>query len=113
MTMPKTRHFLFVLLMLCGFLHSVSYAGDLAAGRAKAEMMCQTCHGMDGQALAPMVAHISGQQEDYIVGQLENYRSGKRHHEQMTIISQSLTDEDIANLATWYSSMKVTIEVPE
>jgi len=90
-----------------------SIAGNLEAGRAKAEMMCQTCHGMDGQALAPMVAHISGQQEDYLAAQLENYRSGKRHHEQMTIISQSLTDEDIANLATWYSSIKVTIETPE
>lgn len=76
-------------------------------------MMCQTCHGIDGQATAPMVAHISGQQEDYLVGQLQDYRSGKRHHEQMTIISQSLTDDDIANLAKWYASIKVTIEMPE
>ncbi len=98
---------------ICGFASSSTTAADIEAGRAKAEMICQTCHGMDGQALAPMVAHISGQQEDYLAGQLENYRSGKRHHEQMTIISQSLTDEDITNLAAWYSSIKVTVEMPE
>ncbi len=109
----KKNSILFVLAVSSCQAFSATHAGELAAGRAKAEMMCQTCHGMDGQALAPMVAHISGQQEDYLIGQLKDYRSGKRHHEQMTIIAQSLTDEDIMNLAKWYSNIRITIEMPD
>lgn len=88
-------------------------AGDLAAGRAKAEMTCQTCHGLDGVATQPMAANLSGQQKLYLIAQLEAYRSGQRRHEQMSIIAGALSDEDIENLAEWYSSIGVTIEMPE
>ena len=88
-------------------------AGDAAAGKAKAQAMCQTCHGMDGIATIPMAANLSGQQEGYLIAQLEAYRAGKRQHEQMSIIASSLSDDDIENLAAWYSRIKVTVEVPD
>jgi cytochrome c553 len=44
--------------------------------------------------------------------QLKNYRSGKRHHEVMSVIAKSLTDAEIANLSAWYSAIKVTVEAP-
>lgn len=87
--------------------------GDAAAGKAKAQAMCQTCHGMDGVATVPMAANLSGQQEDYLIAQLKAYRKGKRQHEQMSIIAGSLSDAEIANLAAWYSQIKVTVEMPE
>lgn len=87
-------------------------AGDLKAGRTKAEMACETCHGVDGQATSAMVAHISGQQKEYLIIQLEAYRSGKRKHEQMSIIAGPLSDDDIENLAEWYSNINVTVEQP-
>ena len=87
-------------------------AGDLMAGKAKAEATCQVCHGLDGRATVPMAANLSGQQKEYIVAQLEAYRAGKRSHEQMSIIAQMLSDDDIENVAEWYSSIKVTIEMP-
>ncbi len=67
---------------------------------------------MDGRATVPMAANLSGQQKEYIVAQLEAYRSGKRHHEQMSIIAKMLNDDDIENVAEWYSSIKITIEMP-
>ena len=88
-------------------------AGDATAGKAKAQAMCQTCHGMDGIATIPMAANLSGQQEGYLIAQLEAYRVGKRQHEQMSIIASSLSDDDIENLAAWYSRIKVTVEVPD
>ena len=88
-------------------------AADLAAGKAKAEAACQVCHGMDGRATQPMVPHISGQQKEYLVAELKAYRSGKRQHEQMSIVVKMLTDEDIDNVSEWYSSIKVSIEMPE
>ena len=75
-------------------------------------MACRTCHGMDGQATTAMTPNLSGQQKDYLVIQMQAYRSGKRHHEQMSIIAGMLSDDDIENLADWYSGIKVTVEMP-
>ncbi len=88
-------------------------AGDLIAGKATAEAKCQVCHGIDGRALVPMAANLSGQQKQYIVAQLEAYRSGRRRHEQMNIVAKMLSDEDVKNVAEWYSSIRITIEMPE
>jgi len=90
-----------------------SATADLAAGKAKALAVCQTCHGMNGQATVPMVANLSGQQEDYLIAQLKDYRSGKRSHVHMSIIAQMLSDEDIENVAKWYSSIELTLKLPE
>lgn len=98
---------------LSGLATPPALAGDLAAGKAKAEAMCRTCHGIDGKATIPMAANLGGQQREYLVAQLKAYRSGKRRHEQMSIVAKMLTDADIDNLAEWYSSIKVTLELPK
>ena len=90
-----------------------AWSSDLTVGRSKVETLCQTCHGMDGIATTTTVPNIAGQQMDYLVIQLEAYRSGKREHPQMTIVSQNLTDEDIENVSHWYASIKFSVEMPE
>lgn len=99
--------------VIMGLSSSPAGAGDIAAGKAKAEQICQTCHGMDGVGTMPMVANLAGQQDIYIIAQLKAYRSGKRQHEQMSIIAGMLKDTEIEDLAAWYSALKVTIEMPE
>ena len=101
-----------VLIATTGSVGNQAFAGDLMAGKAKAEATCQVCHGLDGRAVVPMAANLSGQQKQYIIAQLEAYRSGKRRHEQMNIIAKMLDDDDIENVAEWYSSIKITIEMP-
>jgi len=100
------------LILVSGPVGNQAFAGDLMAGKAKIEAACQVCHGIDGQATAPMAANLSGQLKEYIVAQLEAYRAGKRRHEQMNIIAKMLNDDDIENVAEWYSSIKITIEMP-
>jgi cytochrome c553 len=87
-------------------------AADVAAGRQKAAM-CQTCHGIDGVGKLPDVPHIAGENTEYLVSQLDAFRSGERQHEQMSIIASGLSNEDIADLAAWYSSIQFTVTVPE
>ncbi len=87
-------------------------AGDAAAGREKSTM-CRTCHGVDGVAKIPTAPHIAGESEIYLVSQLKAFRSGQREHEVMSVIAQQLSDDDIANLAAWYSSIQFTVKVPE
>ena len=101
-----------VLIPATGSVGNQAISGELMAGKAKAEAACQVCHGLDGRAVVPMAANLSGQQKQYIIAQLEAYRSGQRRHEQMSIIAKMLNDDDIENVAEWYSSIKITIEMP-
>jgi cytochrome c553 len=87
-------------------------AGDAAAGRAKVRAACQVCHGEDGKALIVGAANLSGQQKEYLVEQLRQFRSGARRSEQMNIIARSLSDADIDNVAEWYSGIGVKVEAP-
>jgi len=89
-----------------------SFADDAAEGRAKADAGCALCHGPNGVATMPGAPNLAGQQAIYLSEQLKNYRSGKRHHEVMSYIAKPLTDAEIAQLAAWYSSIKVSVEAP-
>ncbi len=105
--------FSLALVVLAIFDASNVDAADPIKGKAKAKAVCQTCHGMDGIATTPVAANLSGQQEIYMRIQLERYRAGKREDPQMNIIAQMLSDEDIENVAAYYSGIRVTIEIPE
>jgi cytochrome c553 len=80
--------------------------GDAAAG-AKLNAMCIGCHGIPGyQSSFPevhKVPAISGQNDKYIVAALEAYKKGDRKHPTMRAIAGSLTGQQIADLAAYYS----------
>ncbi len=48
----------------------------------------------------------------YVAAQLRAYRSGARKHEVMAVMAKPLTDDDIANLAAWFASIKVEATAP-
>ena len=86
--------------------------GDPVAGRQKARQ-CSTCHGIDGLARVPIAPHIAGENFTYLQTQLRNYRSGKREHEIMSVVAQTMSDEDIDDVAAWYSSIHISVSLPE
>ena len=88
-------------------------AQDAKAGRVKASSQCAVCHGQDGIAQLPTAANLAGQQEMYLAKALQDFRSGARSNEMMTVVAKGLSDADVANLAAWYSSIKVTVEAPQ
>jgi cytochrome c553 len=87
-------------------------AGDMAAGREKAKV-CAPCHGMDGLSKAMNAANIAGQLELYLIEQLKAYRKGERKNEQMSIVTEGLSDGDIADLAAYYSAIEIKVKVPQ
>lgn len=91
---------------------ALAFAGDAEVGRGMARQ-CAGCHGIDGVAKRPDVPHIAGESDIYLKAQLEAFRSGDRHHEQMSIIAQGLDDEAIGHLIAWYSSIGFTVTVPD
>lgn len=69
--------------------------------------MCEGCHGIEGWRTAyPEVYHVpklGGQHAAYIVQALHEYKNGDRTHPSMRAIAGSLSDEDMENLAAYYS----------
>ncbi len=96
----------------CLALAAPACAADIAAGKKKAGM-CATCHGRDGIAVVPDAPNLAGDSPVYLEAQLKAFKSGERKHEQMSIIAQSLSDDDIANLAAWFSAIQVTATLPK
>lgn len=88
------------------------FAGDIESGRDKAETACALCHGQYGVSKLPNAPNLAGQQAIYLNEQLRNYRSGKRQNEVMNMIAKQLSDSEIAHLAAWFSSIRVTVEAP-
>ena len=82
---------------------------DSQAGRSKAQM-CAACHGPLGVSKMPDTPNLAGQPERYLSEQLKAYRSGKRVHDIMTLIAKPLTDDEIASLAAWFSSLQVEVK---
>lgn len=78
-------------------------AGDAAAGETKAQQ-CASCHGAAGVAISDQFPNLAGQYEDYLRHSLKQYRSGQRNNAIMAAFAVNLTDEDIADLAAWFSS---------
>ena len=94
------------------FLAGAVLAGDLQKGDRdngkKQAGMCRTCHGLDGFAKIPIAPHIGGEPEGYIASQLVAFREGLREHEMMSVVTRSLQDSQIADLAAWYAAHEAT-----
>jgi len=84
--------------------------GDAKAGESK-NAMCIGCHGIKGyQASFPevyKVPMISGQSAKYIASSLNAYKKGERKHPSMRGIAETLSDQDMADLAAYYSTSGV------
>ena len=84
--------------------------GDAKAGETK-NAMCIGCHGIKGyQATFPevyKVPMISGQNPAYLMSALHAYKKGDRKHPTMRGIAEALSDQDIADLAAYYSASGV------
>ncbi len=101
----------FVFVSLVAFVTSSVQAQD-AQGYAKAGekkiAMCIGCHGIVGyQASFPEVYRvpmISGQSAKFISASLQAYKKGERKHPTMRGIAETLTDQDIADVAAYYST---------
>jgi cytochrome c553 len=87
-------------------------AADVAAGRRKA-VQCQTCHGLDGLSKLPEAPHLAGQPERYLVKSLEEYRTGARKNDMMTLVVKDLSDQDIADLAAYYAAIEFSAQPPK
>ncbi len=79
---------------------------------AAAPMSCFGCHGANGIARRQDVPNLAGDNQVYLEAQLEAFRSGERESEVMTPIAQRLSDEELAEVVDWYSSIGLEVSGP-
>ena len=82
--------------------------GDAAAGQAKTAV-CGACHGPDGNSMAPNFPKLAGQGDKYLLKQLHEIKDGKREVLEMTGMLTNLSDQDLADIAAYFSSQKGSV----
>ncbi|MCB1937533.1 MAG: cytochrome c4 [Nitrosomonas sp.] len=80
---------------------------DIAAGA------CAGCHGADGNSIIPNFPSLAGQQEEYLLKQLQEFKAedgepAVRHSDAMTPMVAGLSIENMEELAAFYSSQEAT-----
>ena len=80
------------------------HAGDAAAGKAKATT-CIACHGKEGISPTDIWPNLAGQKKGYLIKQIKAFRDGDRKEPLMKPMVQNLTDEDIENIAEYFSTL--------
>ncbi|QDA55911.1 c-type cytochrome [Thermomonas aquatica] len=82
--------------------------GDAARGKSLT-YTCRGCHGVTGYKNAYPSYHVpklGGQSETYLNNALKEYREGKRKHPTMQAQAESFSEQDIADIAAYLSSIK-------
>ena len=83
---------------------AVGAAGNAQAGSAKS-MFCSGCHGVDGN-VAYISARLAGQSTARFQDSLMAFKTGKRFHPVMNILSYGLTPQDIEDMGMFYAAQK-------
>jgi cytochrome c553 len=79
---------------------------DLVKGEASFTAVCAACHGADGNSGTPVNPKLAQQHPEYLVKQLQEFKSGKRNNAVMKGFASALSDDDMKNIAYWAASKK-------
>ena len=101
-----------VVILAAAFSLPAMAAGDAAAGEKKAAV-CAACHGQDGNSPGGDFPSLAGQGEKYLVKQLADYKSGARKNPIMAGFAADLTEEEIREIAHYYSRQEPGLSTAE
>lgn len=92
------------LVALLAIAGTAQAGGDAEAGKAKAGP-CAGCHGQNGEGNESNPT-LAGKSAEQFIQAIKEYKSGKRKHAAMKAFASKLNDQDLANLAAYYGSLK-------
>jgi cytochrome c553 len=97
------KKIIFSLLLTIGVINTASaLEGNADAGKTKAAV-CGACHGPTGLSSSPTFPNLAGQKAAYIVQQLTDFKSGARTNMMMAPMAANLSEQDMADLAAYFS----------
>lgn len=96
-------------IFVTAILGSIACTAALAAGNAETgaskATVCQGCHGANGNSVNPAWPSLAGLGADYIVEQLQNFKTGKRSSPIMMPMAAPLSPQDMADLAAYFDGL--------
>lgn len=106
--MMKFRSMLLLTALCCSQVGvTAQEQGSVEEGQAKSAT-CVACHGPTGNSPNPEWPNIAGQHEQYILKQLRAFKAGERQNPLMSPIAATLSEDDMADLAVYYSEQTLT-----
>lgn len=81
---------------------------DLVKGAASFTAMCVSCHGVGGNSGIAANPKLAQQHPEYLVKQLQEFKSGKRQNAIMKGFASMLSEDDMKNIAFWATTQKAT-----
>lgn len=90
------------------FMIAAHAQGNIAAGKKKA-VACAACHGADGNSQSPQFPKLAGQNANYLIKQLKDFKSGARKNPIMSGMAAGLSEQDMEDVAAYFSSQTMTI----
>lgn len=98
----KRKTAIFSALLMAIATGTLMAEGDATVGEAKSAA-CAICHGPSGVSTNPLYPNLAGQHSEYLIKALKAYRSENRGDLTMRAMAAPLSNQDIANLASYYS----------
>jgi cytochrome c553 len=104
----KLQSIILLSLLCCAQASAASQPeGSAEEGQTKSAT-CVACHGANGNSPNPEWPNLAGQHESYILKQLQAFKAGERQNPLMSPIAMTLSEDDMADLAAYYSTQTRT-----
>ena len=101
-----------VLISLTLFLVAPTiWAADIEAGKQRAAT-CFACHGPEGISSNPKYPNLAGQNSEYLMKQINAFRTGDRTDPFMTPMAAQMNDADVENVAAFFADLGKTAQQP-
>ncbi|MCH7881151.1 MAG: cytochrome c4 [Proteobacteria bacterium] len=101
----KTNYIGVILLGVSSLMSFALFAGDPETGKTRSAV-CAGCHGLDGNSAAGTWPILAGQHANYLIKQMQDYKSGKRADPIMQGMASMLSETDMQDIAAYYSGQK-------
>ena len=105
--MKKKLLALSISLIFTGVSTVIHAEGNITAGKEKATA-CAGCHGENGNSMVPTFPKLAQQHSPYLIKELKAFKSGNRDNAMMNALAMGLSDEDMADIAAYYSAQKIS-----
>jgi cytochrome c553 len=102
-----------LLILLAAAALPMAAGADDSVAKPDKVATCAACHGENGVSTAGMYPNLAGQYSNYIEQALHAYKGGKRKNAIMNGQAANLSDQDIKELAAWFSHQKPVLYTPE
>jgi cytochrome c553 len=108
--MNMTRNIPAILVIAAALAAGPVAAGDIEAGKKKAQEVCAACHNMDGISTIADYPKLAGQYQDYLAKALRDYKTGLRTNPIMAGMAAGLTQKDIDDVSAYFASLPPVLQ---